>query len=192
MLGELEGRLGWKQMPQGILVTIPARRGAMTVLYGPVVAIWLVAASIHYWHLLAMPRTEDAEFALQMIAIGVYVLGFLFSICWVLWTFTNETALILDPTEIKIQRRVMGIELSTRNFRNVDVRNLRFIPPTESWASQGHTDPKTSRIQFQTGYETHAFGAGITEREAVALITRMQEIYNFPNYLESHETRAER
>jgi hypothetical protein len=185
MLEELEGRLKWERTISGVLVSIPARRGALTVLYGPVVGIWLVAAAFRYWHVLEGTHAEDTEFTLQVIAIMVYALGFVFAIFWLLWTFTNETVVLLDQAELQIQRRVMGIELSRRSFQTSDARNLRFIPPTESWASQGHTDMKTSRIEFQTFNKKHVFAEGITEREAHALFALMNGIYKFPNYLET-------
>jgi hypothetical protein len=63
---------------------------------------------------------------------------------------------------------------------------VNFIPPTRSWASQDDTDPKTSKIEFQAGFLTRTFASGVTEAEAKALIAGMQDIYRFPNYLESH------
>jgi len=191
MYEELEGRLKWQKTPEGVLVAIPARRCAMTTLYGPLVGIWLLAAAIRYWHLLETPHPDDTEFTLQLIAIGVYAVGFCFAVCWLMWAFTNETVVVLVPAEMKIQRRVMGIDLATRSFPTRDVRNLRFVPPTRSWASLGHTDPKTSCIKFQTGNKTHSFAEGITENETLAMFARMQRVYKFPNYLEFVQTRVE-
>jgi hypothetical protein len=186
MLQQLAGRLMWERTPGGIRVAIPTRRGAVTVLYGPVVGIWLVAVSIHYWHALEMPRGDSHEFMLQLMAVAVYALGFCFAICWLIWTFTNETILTLDAAELKLQRRAMGIELFTESYPTMSVRNVNYVPPTRSWASQDDTDPKTSKIQFQAGFLTRTFASGVTEAEAKALIAGMQGIYKFPNYLESH------
>src|SRR5271167_4876239 len=112
MYEELEGRLKWQKTDLGIEVAIPARRGALTILYGPLVALWLIAAAVRYWNLLTSTHTDDLEFTLQMIAIGIYVLGFFFAVCWLIWTFTNETILSLDRSAMKIHRRVIGIDLS--------------------------------------------------------------------------------
>ncbi len=190
MFEELEGRLKWQKTDQGILVAIPARRGALTILYGPLVGIWLIAAAVRYWNLLTTSHADDPEFTLQMIAIGIYVVGFFFAVCWLLWTFTNETILAVDRSEMKIHRRLIGIDLSIRSFPITDVRNLRFVGPTRSWASHGHTDPKTSKIQFQTGNRTHTFAWGITEEEAYAVFARMHTVYKFPNYLELTHSRV--
>jgi hypothetical protein len=120
------------------------------------------------------------------MAVAVYALGFCFAICWLIWTFTNETILTLDAAELKLQRRAMGIELFTESYPTMSVRNVNYVPPTRSWASQDDTDPKTSKIQFQAGFLTRTFASGVTEAEAKALIAGMQGIYKFPNYLESH------
>jgi len=186
MLETLYGRLKWKPTPWGIVVVIPARRSAMMHPYGPLVGFWLLAAGVRYWHLLDTPRMEYTEFSLQMIAIGLYVLGFLFAVCWLVWTFTKESALLLNPVEMRVQRLVMGIEVSSRNFSTGEVRGLKFVPPVESWASQGEPDPKTSKIEFRTGDKTHTFAEGVTEKEALALFAAMQRIYHFPDYSYPH------
>src|SRR5579863_4265615 len=74
----LEGRLKWERTPGGILVSIPVRRGASTVGYVLLVLIWITIASVHYWHLFTQPRLDSPEAMYQLIAIGIYVLGFFF------------------------------------------------------------------------------------------------------------------
>jgi hypothetical protein len=182
MLDTLSGRLKWRYTDAGIYVEIPSRRGGMTYLYGPVVGIWLIAAAIHFRHLLGVHHVHKIGAILQMIAIGIYVFGFVFAVCWLLWTFTNDTTLTIDPMEMKIQRRVMGREMATRTFRTRDVHGLRFIAPTGSFASEPEIDPKTSRIQFQTLNATHVLAVGVTEKEALSLLTAMHRIHKFPDY----------
>ncbi len=183
MLETLFGRLKWKNTLDGVFITIPARRGAMTHLYGPVVGIWLIAAAIRYSNLLKAPQLESTEMTLQMTAAGIYVFGFLFAVCWLVWTFTNDTALLIGPDKLTIQRRVIEIEVSSVSFPIREVRSLRFIPPTGSLLSPGEIDPKTSRIQFQSGGQTHIFAAGITEKEALALFAAMNRVYKSTDYL---------
>jgi hypothetical protein len=183
LLETLHGRLKWKQTHEGIFVAIPARRGALTHLYGPLVGIWLIAAAIRYSHLFKAQQLESTEVTLQLIAVGIYVFGFIFAVCWLVWTFSNETTLIIDPEKITIQRRVIAVELSSVSFPITEVRSLRFIPPTGSWASLGETDPKTSKIQFQAGGKTQIFAAGVTEKEAMALFASMNRVYKSIDYL---------
>jgi hypothetical protein len=183
MLEMLEGRLKYKRTPEGICVAIPPRNGTFTILYGPLVGTFLLVAAIYYWRELMAPHPEDTEYTLQLVAIGIYALGFCFAVCWLIWTFTNETVLILDAAEMKIQRRVLGIELATRSFPTRQIRNFRFVPPTRSWASQDTDDPKSSRIQFQVGNAAHTFAEGVSELETDALFALMQSVYRFPGYL---------
>ncbi len=180
MRERLEGRLMWEHTPQGILVTIPIPRGMTVPLYGPLVIIWLVFASFHYWHLLATPHPDIAEFNLQLIALGLYALGASFFICWMIWIFTAENVLCLAPSELKIQRRVIGIDIAAARFPTHNIRNLKYIPPTKYWALSGYIDPKTSYIQFRAGSTKHSFARGVTELEARALIQRMHDVYDFP------------
>ncbi len=183
MLEVLEGRLKYKRTPEGIFVSIPPRNGTFTILYGPLVGTFLLVAAIYYWRVLMAPHPEDTEYTLQLVAIGIYALGFVFAVCWLIWTFTNETVVILNAAEMKIQRRVLGIELDTRSFPTRQLRNFRFVPPTQTWASQGADDPKTSRIQFQIGNNAHILVEGVSELETDALLALMQSVYRFPGYL---------
>jgi hypothetical protein len=182
MLDKLSGRLKWRYTDTGIFVEIPSRRGGMTYLYGPVVGIWLIAAAIRYRHLLSAHPVENTGLILQLIAIGIYAFGFVFALCWLLWTFTNDTTLTIDPIDMKIQRRVLGHEVASRTFRTRDVHGLRFVAPRGSFASEPEIDLKTSRIQFQTLNATHVLAVGVTESESLALLTSMHRIHKFPDY----------
>jgi hypothetical protein len=191
MLEILEGRLKFKRTHEGIFVAIPPQHGTLTVLYGPLVGTFLLVAAIYYWRVLMAPHPEDTEYTLQLIAIGVYALGFCLAVCWLIWTFTNETVLILNPAEMKIHRRVLGIDWATRSFPTRQIHNFRFVPPTRSWASQDSADPKTSGIQFQVGNSAHTFAEGVSELETDALLALMHSIYRFPGYLGLTHQRVE-
>jgi hypothetical protein len=180
MQDTLEGRLKWERTPGGIFVSIPVRRGASTAGYALLVLLWLTIASVHYWHLFTNPRLDSPRVLFQLIAIGIYVLGFFFFLGWLAWTVTGETVLLLDSDEMKIQQRAMGIELSSRKFRTSDVHSFNFVRPKHFWALRADTDPSSSRIRFSVGGKFHYFARGISETEAYALVERMVEIYRFP------------
>ena len=161
-------------------VAIPVRRGRLMLVYGPLVVIWFMVASVRYWHVLSSPHPQDSEFTLQLIAIGIYVLGFLYFLWWVTWSFTGETIVILDPVELKIQHRVLGIDLSTKTFRNEQVARLIYVPPAKSPTNQSVIDPTSGKITFRSQNKTHSFAVGILELEASTLIEQMLLIYGFP------------
>lgn len=176
----LEGRLEWERTPEGIVVSIPVRRGPSTAGYALLVIIWLTIASVHYWHLLSGSHVDSQQYTLELVAVTIYVFGFFFFLGWLAWTVTGETLVLLDHNELKIQKRVVGIEVATRTHRNSDIRNIRFVRPKQFWALRADTDPSTSKIQFVSTQGFQAFGKGIGETEAVALIERMMEVYPFP------------
>lgn len=180
MLHKLAGRLTWEQMPQGIRVEIPAPHGTFAFLYIPTIVIWSAFALIHYWRLLDAPRPEDNQLTLQWIAIGIYVVGFCFFLCWLAFSFTRDTVLSLDPSEMKIQRRALGIELVSRSFPASQVSQVLYITPGKYADRRSFFDPNTSKIQFYTGDKPHSFASGITELEACALILLMLEVCKFP------------
>ncbi len=180
MLEELAGRLNWERTSRGILIAIPGRRNAMVALYAPLVVIWLAFASIHYSHLLGPDRATGSEFTFQLIAIAIYAVGFCFFVCWLAWALTGDTIVTLDPDEIKIQRRVIGIDVSTLSFPTRDVSKLKYIAHTRSWGDQDVVDPRSSKIQFEAGGKVHTMAWGVTESEATAAIEQMYTISRFP------------
>jgi len=143
------------------------------------IMIWLIAATIHYWHVLEAPHPNDAEFMLQMIAVGVYAIGFPFFLCWLAFTFTGDSMVSLNPTEMVIQRRVLGIDLVTRSFENTHVSQLIYVAPGKLTSNQSLVDPNSSKIQFLVDTRTHSFAKGIAEEEASALIEEMLKVYKF-------------
>jgi hypothetical protein len=181
MRDKLAGRLTWEQMPEGIRVEIPARPGAWAYLFSPLIVLWLVLAAIRYWHLMGQPHAEDTEFKLQMISMGIYALGFCIFVFWLAFTFTADTVLILDKTEMKLQRRVLGVELSSRSFPTNQVYQVHYIAPQRPEKRRSVVDPNTSKIRFEVDEGTHSFARGITETEACALILLMLTVYKFPH-----------
>jgi hypothetical protein len=179
MIEKLVGRLTWERKGESIRVAIPARPGAFAVIYGPVVVIWLVITSIRYAFLLSSPHPDDTNFSLQMVALGIYIVGVFYFICWLAWNFTGETIITLDPVEMNIQRRILGIELDTQGYRSHQVDRLAYARPGRSGNSQSVFDLSSSCIQFRTGNITHRFATGILPSEAHVLIEEMLKILEF-------------
>jgi|SRR5580692_4001038 hypothetical protein len=176
MIEKLAGRLKWERADQGIRVVIPARWGWLAIS----AAAAVVGATIEAMQLEWMIPSDEALFRLGVLGAVVVALGVCAAVAWISWSFTGKTVVTINQNEMRIQRRVLGIEWDTRRFATCDVRNLRYLPPTEIRAFRTDTDPNTSKIQFQAKNRTVRFASGITEREACALFDRMQEIYKFP------------
>jgi hypothetical protein len=180
MQEELSSRLSWVRTSRGIQIEIPGRRNGAVALYAPLVVIWLVLATIHYSRLLGPDRATGSEFTLQLIAVGIYAVGFCFFVCWLAWALTSDTVLSLDRDELKIQRRVMGIDVTTRRFQTSDASRLRYVPPTRSWGDKNTVNPTSSKIQFQTHGKVYTIASGITEPEAASVIGWMHSVHRFP------------
>lgn len=180
MQEELTSRLSWVRTSRGIHIEIPGQRNGMIAIYAPLVVIWLVFATIHYSHLLGPDRATGNEFTFQLVAIAIYAVGFCFFVCWLAWALTSDTVLTVDSDEMKIQRRVMGIDVTTRSFRTKEASKLRFVPPTQSLGDKSTVNPRSSKIQFLAGGKAHIIATGITETEASAVIEWMQSVYRFP------------
>jgi len=177
----LEGRVTWERTPDGISVEIPARRGALSSLYIPLLAIFVAFMWGYHGYEKGRDLTSpDVQSVLQAITVVGIAIGFFFVVTWLAYTFTSQTFLTLNPSQLKIQQRVMGIDLVTRSFPTKDIHDLKFIPPASPLGGKGEIDPNTGRVQFQLGKQTQSFAAGITAAEAFALLHEMLEIYKFP------------
>jgi len=180
MLETLEGRIKWERTAQGIHVSIPVRRGPTTAGYIVLVIVWLTIASVHYWHLFSAPTFNSPSMTYQLIAVCIYVIGFLIFLGWLAWTVTGETVLDLDASEMKIQQRTLGIEVASRSFRTREVHSFNYVRPRQFWALRADTDPSSSRIRFTVKGKYYYFAKGVSQAEAYALVERMIEIHRFP------------
>jgi hypothetical protein len=176
MLEKLAGRLKWEHSDQGIRIEIPARWGWQAIFAAVLLAGGALAASQVEWTI----PSDEARFRLGVLSAVVIGVGVCFTVAWISWSFTGRTIVSVNQNEMKIQRKVLGIEWDTRRFVTFEVRNLRYLPPTEIWVFRTDTDPNTSKIQFQAKNKTVGIAGGITEREACALFDRLEEICKFP------------
>ena len=183
MLEELEGRLSWEQKPGGMVVHIPSRRGSLFMLFGPVVGVWLMFAAAHYSVSVGPNATpEEIQSALTWLIVSGFGVTFCILLAWAAWAFTSESMLSMDQTTIKIQNRVLGIEIMTKTFPLIDAHNFRFIPPGGYSSGSKVVDPRTSKIQFKVGSKVYTFARGVTELEAFVLMERMHDFYKFPDF----------
>jgi hypothetical protein len=176
MLEKLAGRLKWEQSGSGIRVEIPVRLDWWVLFLAILVILWIAGEVFYQVSALAATGLPS----LVWIGIACGSAGSCIVACWILWGLTGKTVLTLNASQMKLQRRVAGVEWDRRVFTPDDVHNLRYIPPAYIWAFRTDTDRNTSKIQFQAKGKTVRFARGITEREAGALIGRMLEVYNFP------------
>ena len=159
---------------------IPVRPGPLRVIYGSLITIWLLLAGVREWLVWKAPHENQHEFMLQMIALAIYIVGFLYLLWWLARTFTGETLLTLTPSYMRIQHLILGIELSVKSFPTHQIDRVVYAPPDKFANNQPFFDPGSSRIQFRAENITYSFGKGILQTEAKALIEQMLKIYAFP------------
>jgi hypothetical protein len=187
----LEGRLEWEKTARGIAVKIPARRGSAFALFGPIMGVWLLFASYQFASMTFPNTVGEARDQVLWLVIDGFGVSLLILLFWAAWAFTSDTLVSLGETRMKIQHRVLGVELATRSFSTTEVHNFRFIPPSKFWLGKsGQMDVRTSKIQFQAGNKTHYFGEGVTQNEAQALIEQLLEVFKFPEFLSRPSTPA--
>ena len=191
MLQKLAGRLTWERTGSGgIRVEIPTQFDWWAIPAAIFAAAWTAIPGVWLYQNNLGSEERLTRFAWTCAAVGA--IGVCAALGWVMWTCTGKTIVNLDFCTLKIQRRIAGLELDTRSFVNSDVRNLRHIPPSYTWAFRTDTDPSTTKIQFEVKGSKIGFGRGTTERESCALIDRMIEIYSFPKGDEASHVGAAR
>lgn len=188
MLERLAGRLKWEHADQGLRIEIPARWGWRAISVAVLLAGGALAASELEWTI----PSDEALFRLGVLSAVVVGVGVCFMVAWISWSFTGRTIVSVNQSEMKIQRKVLGFEWDIRRYATFEVRNLRYLPPTEIWAFRTDTDPNTSKIQFQAKNKTVQFAGGITEKEACAVFDRLETICKFPKDSKLDQVRAMR
>jgi hypothetical protein len=175
MLETLAGRLKWERTIQGIRIEIPARLSWVALFLTGWLAFWLYAGARIIGKMLA----GDDQSSWALVWLVGWAAGACFAGCWLIWSVGGRTTLSLDPAEMRIQRRVFGIEWDTRSYRTSSVHNLRYIP---GYMSPGAIDGGyvQSSIKFEADDKTRSFATGVSDIEAFAMINRMLEVYNFP------------
>jgi hypothetical protein len=174
MLETLAGRLKWERTSDGIRVVIPVRVPWLLTLSG----IFLFTFPSSTVDVFSKHRgfTGPVSFIQFWILLGS---GICLGVLWFTMIFTIKQVLTLNPAEMTIQVRTLGIGVRKRTVATNRLHYLRF-EPSEYGDSASFNN--MSRIQIDRDGKTRNFAFGITEQEADALIEKMMEVYKFPKY----------
>ena len=168
MLEKLAGRIKWERTGDGICVVIPTPFSWRTVLTG--LSLWMfchftgeIIAKNHHGAV-----NGSASFMPEWI--GLCLGG-----VWLLAIFAGKQILTLNPVEMKMQFRTLGVRGRAVSVETHRLHNLRYSPSSLGWSMQDE-----SKIQIEKDLKTRNIAWGITEPEALALIGKMMEVYSFP------------
>jgi hypothetical protein len=183
----LVGRLEWEKSAHGIEVRIPARRGSAFLLFGPIIGIWMIIASINF-EITAGANTPADQSNALLTQIGGMGVSVILLLAWLAWAFTSDTIMTLDEKQFNIERRVLGIELSTQGFPTADMHDIQYVPPGNFVFNKDKKDIRTSKIEFRAKEKIVAFAEGITLEEAQALLKQMGDFCKFPEYIPASDS----
>jgi hypothetical protein len=169
---KLAGRLRCEHTPNGIRLEIPAQSSWEDAFILIFLIAWTSLAILYRRAIL--PGDQASPFAWFNLAFSIA--GVLLVVGLLLWSLTGRTILHVSPFEIRLERRVVGLEWDTRAFRVDQVHGLRFIPPYSLYKYVMDTDRHPSKMEFVANNKRYRFARGITEREACALINRVNSI----------------
>jgi hypothetical protein len=172
MRENLAGRLTWEPTGEGIRVEIPARQSWTIVIQ----LLWLIVWCGAGW--MALARLHEGHHPathVYWIWILGWAAGVVFVTATILWSLSGSTTLELNSYQLRITRRMMGMQVGTRSYVNADVRNLRFVPNMIRGRSN-----IPSHIEFEEKGRARSFGTALAEAEAVALFDKMDQTYKFP------------
>ena len=177
MLETLAGRLTWERTPDGIRVEIPARLSWVALFLTVWLTFWLYVGS----RIIGKMLVDDDQSAWPLVWLVGWAAGACFVGGWLIWSVGGRATLVLEPVEMRIQRRVFGIEWDTRTYRTNSVRNLRYIPGYMSpGALESGGGYNQSSIKFESDDKTRSFASGVSDIEAFALIDLMLGVHAFP------------
>jgi len=178
VLEPLSGRLKWERKNNGIRVVIPAR---------------ICASTLRKTFIDMLPGLSGAAFGLALVLVfdrrhpfrwhDLYILisSWLLTLgaAMIVKLCTTRTTLTFDKNLLEIKYSDLGIRRGDpRKYSTNQIYDLRFVEFTPE--ADIRNDLRLDEMQFDRKWLTHAFGAGIGEDEASALIARMMEVYPIP------------
>jgi hypothetical protein len=178
-LQKLAGRLKWERTMQGIRVEIPARSGWVAVFIGG----WLLFWTYFGAGILRKALDQPDLSSIQWIWLAGWAIGACGVTGYLIWCLTGRTTLSLDQTELKLERRTMGIEWDERTFPTRSVINLRYIPAywNREWSGGDYGNTyHPSIMRFEAQDSKCDFASGVNDAEAQALIEKMNAVYKIP------------
>lgn len=183
MQKRLAGRLKWERTDDGVRVQFPRHISAGDILECVVLPFAvglfmylfarLVVMLFMYYHPHPHPHLMTWWGAL---ARGLEI-GLALSVGSLLARATTTTTLTLNPMQLKIVWRSLGVARKTRVFSTASLSELRFakyMPGAEI-----KNNRRRNEMRFSIDSRIEAFASGITEKEADYLIARMMEVYPF-------------
>ena len=142
------------------LIRFPLRRSVFLCLF---LLFWFAGWSYAGWDTIHKLLRQFDWFTLFWL--GGWALGELFGLYWLLRTATGWDSVTAASDCLSVKKSVLGLGL-TRNYRPLDIRNLRFQPRLQRSRGSQH-----SGIAFDHGAKTIVFANDIHEAEANQLIS---------------------
>jgi hypothetical protein len=129
--------------------------------------------------IVIVDRVRTAENTGNSIGLPAFRFVFLsaiavFSTYCVLRMLFGSDVVILNQTELKIQRRIFSFQLTEQSYPNSTVINLRY----DEW-SGGRWGTRNA-VRFESAGKTVSFARQATDSDSWDLIDKMRELYAFP------------
>jgi hypothetical protein len=169
---KLAGGLRCENTPNGTRLEIPAQSSWQDIFALIFLIAWTSLAILYRRDIL--PGDQASPFGWFNLAFGI--LGVLLVAGLLLWSFTGCTFVTVNPLQIRLERRVAGLQWDTRTFRVDQVHGLRFVPPYSLYKYVVNTDRHPSKMELVANNKRYRFARGISEREACALVDRVNSI----------------
>ncbi len=169
MLQKLAGRIQSEPTATGIHIEIAAPGG----WFIPLLLIWL--AGWTYGGYMLVPFAIGSHKVPVYILLAGWTAGEIYMPPYLLWSLFGHTTVLLEPPALSIDNTILGYNFRRRSFSTTDIRNLRYQPPVRAARSY-----RPSYLSFESAGKTVRFASGLTDAEALGLITKMREIVPFP------------
>lgn len=171
MLETLAGRLKWQRTTDGIRVLLPKRfpwEALPGLIAGMFIPVW-VDDIIRKSPIRGTGLTLGTILWTSLcIAAGVLALH-----------LASRTILTLSPDELSRAVCIFGRQIRRRTRRNDQLHGLRKNLLVSEWTGKDMVNKTV--VEINRGGFDHTLAYGLTDMEADALITRMMEVYPFPN-----------
>jgi Protein of unknown function (DUF3592) len=147
-------------------ISIPMRRDWVGLVF--------LTAWLGFWIFLARSSFHPSAKDFDPVWLGVWMVVGVWSLFAVLRKMSGRDVMTAGTNVIGVRKDILGIGI-TQQYDVAEIRYLRFEPARGRGKSY-----RASHIEFDCDKQTAIFGAGISQEEAVPIISLLTQRYNFP------------
>ena len=169
-------RIELSKEQNGITVCIKTRKNYFALIFFP---IWLTGWTVGGFAAISAVLSGANDTGFLFVWLCGWLVGEVFAISTWLWNALGQEVVAITGGSFEYRRELFGKTITRKTVPVKSLSNLRaagVYGSTWSWGNSGSQWGFSGGVvAVDEGWDTHRFGIGLEEREAVALVSELQQ-----------------